>query len=110
MRAILINPYTKSISEVSYNGDLADMYRLLSWLDHRVSVVEIAGYLQGDNALFVDEEGMFKSNKRFFRIGERSFVGCGLVVGTRSNGNEKDASIGLVALQTNVKFLGASHV
>lgn len=110
MRAILINPYTKSISEVSYKGDLDDMYRLLSWLDHRVSVVEIAGYLVGNDALYVDEEGHFKSNKRFFRIAERTFCGCGLVVGTKSNGDDKDATIGLVEIQTIVAFTGASHV
>lgn len=104
MRAILINPYTKSITETSYNGD---MYRLLSWLDHRVDVVEIAGYLQGDNVLYVDEEGHFKSNKRFFRIGERSFVGCALVLGSTGY---KPATIGLVELQTYIAFTGASHV
>lgn len=104
MRAILINPYTKSITETSYNGD---MYRLLSWLDHRVDVVEIAGYLQGDNVLYVDEEGHFKSNKRFFRIGERSFVGCALVLGST---DDKPATIGLVELQTYITFTGASHV
>lgn len=110
MRAILINPYTTSINEVVYNGKIDDIYRLLSWLDHRVSVVEIAGYLVGNDALYVDEEGHFKSNKRFFRIAERTFCGCGLVVGTKFTGDDKDATIGLVALQTNVKFLGASYV
>lgn len=107
MRAILINPYTKSITETSYNGD---MYRLLSWLDHRVSVVEIAGYLIGDNVLYVDEEGHFKSNKRYFRIAERSFVGCALVLGSTRSGGDKAATIGLVELQTYITFTGASHV
>ncbi len=110
MRAILINPYTTSINEVVYNGKITDLYRLLSWLDHRVNVVEIAGYLVGNDALFVDEEGHFKSNKRYFRIGERSFVGCGIVIGTKRNGDDKDATIGLVEIQTLVAFMGASHV
>lgn len=110
MRAILINPYTTSINEVVYNGRLEDMYRLLSWLDHKVNVVEIAGYLVGNDALYVDEEGHFKSNKRFFRIAERTFCGCGLVVGTKFNGDDKDATIGLVEIQTLVAFLGANHV
>lgn len=110
MRGILINPYTKSVNEVSYNGDFNHMYRLLSWLEHRVSVVEIAGYLRGDDALYVDEEGLFKSSKRYFRIGGRSFVGCALVLGVTRTGSNKAATLSLTELQTHVTFTGASHV
>lgn len=110
MRGILINPYTKSINEVPWNGSLAHMYSLMSWLDHRVSVVEIAGYLRGDDALYVDEEGLFKSNKRYFNINGKSFVGCALVLGVTRTGSNKAATLSLTELQTHVTFTGASHV
>lgn len=83
MRSILINPYTRTIQEVTYSGDFLDAYRLMSWNEHAVSVIEIAGYgLYGD-VVYVDEEGLFKQNRQYFEFRKKFFAGCGLIVGSK---------------------------
>ncbi len=93
------NPYTKSVNEVPYNGSLAHMYSLLSWLDHRVSVVEIAGYLPSSLTKRVTSN---PTSVSFALAKDRLSAAPSFWA--------PPATIGLVELQTYITFTGASHV
>ena len=88
MRAILINPFTQTIEEVDYSGDYKDIYSLIE-CDLFTTV-----YLPNtsDDTLFVDDEGLYVENQRFFKIDgfEQPLAGRGLLLGTDKEGDSVD--------------------
>jgi hypothetical protein len=88
MRAILIDPFTQTIEEVDYSGDYKDIYGLIE-CDLFTTV-----YLPNtsDDTLFVDDEGLYVENQRFFKIDgfEQPLAGCGLLLGTDKEGESTD--------------------
>lgn len=98
MRGVVINPYIKTIEEVIIKkNDINSVYNSMSWLGHRVSIVQVGLVLpQGDN-LLVDEEAALKSGRPVWKLNGVAFVGCGLFLG--SEGEWCSAKIPLVDLQ-----------
>jgi hypothetical protein len=88
MRAILIDPFTQTIEEVDYSGDYKDIYCLIE-CDLFTTV-----YLPNtsDDTLFVDDEGLYVENQRFFKIDgfEQPLAGRGLLLGTDEEGESID--------------------
>ena len=88
MRAILIDPFTQTIEEVDYSGDYKDIYGLIQ-CDLFTTV-----YLPNtsDDTLFVDDEGLYVENQRFFKIDgfEQPLAGRGLMLGTDEEGESVD--------------------
>jgi len=88
MRAILIDPFTQTIEEVDYSGDYKDIYGLIQ-CDLFTTV-----YLPNtsDDTLFVDDEGLYVENQRFFKIDgfHQPLAGCGLLLGTDKEGESTD--------------------
>jgi hypothetical protein len=88
MRAILIDPFTQTIEEVDYSGDYKDIYGLIE-CDLFTTV-----YLPNtsDDTLFVDDEGLYVENQRFFKIDgfEQPLAGRGLLLGTDEEGESID--------------------
>lgn len=88
MRAILIDPFTQTIEEVDYSGDYKDIYGLIE-CDLFTTV-----YLPNtsDDTLFVDDEGLYVENQRFFKIDgfEQPLAGRGLMLGTDEEGESVD--------------------
>ena len=88
MRAILIDPFTQTIEEVDYSGDYKDIYSLIE-CDLFTTV-----YLPNtsDDTLFVDDEGLYVENQRFFKIEgyEQPLAGRGLLLGTDEEGESID--------------------
>jgi hypothetical protein len=88
MRAILIDPFTQTIEEVDYSGDYKDIYSLIE-CDLFTTV-----YLPNtsDDTLFVDDEGLYVENQRFFKIDgfEQPLAGRGLLLGTDEEGESID--------------------
>ena len=88
MRAILIDPFTQTIEEVDYSGDYKDIYGLIE-CDLFTTV-----YLPNtsDDTLFVDDEGLYVENQRFFKIDgfEQPLAGRGLLLGTDEEGESVD--------------------
>lgn len=88
MRAILIDPFTKTIEEVDYSGDYKDIYGLIE-CDLFTTV-----YLPNtsDDTLFVDDEGLYVENQKFFKIDgfEQPLAGRGLLLGTDEEGESID--------------------
>jgi len=52
MKAILINPFNQTITEVEYSGDYKEIYKLIE-----CSTFDCVN-IDDDNTLFVDDEGL----------------------------------------------------
>lgn len=81
IRAFLINVETKKVEEVTYDGTLEEIYKLLDcdFIDRF--------YLDNDACVYVDDEGFF-TDKRTFQTNNGVYVGNGLVVGTNFDTGE----------------------
>lgn len=93
MRAILIDPIARTISETEHNGDYRDIYRLLSDPEHGLEVDDFNTVLWNNrNVVFVDGEGLLKNPRYFFTIRGylQPLAGRGLILGL--NGPETIAT------------------
>ena len=87
IHAILIDPYTKSLSLVGLDtSDYKNIYKLID-----CSTFDVIGGLNDHNdAIYIDDEGLLTQTDatRYFTIdGRQPIAGKGLVVGTDDEGN-----------------------
>jgi len=93
MKAYLIDPTTRTVKPllVSERLELPEIYRLLEC--DLIDVVDVssgpAPRQQSDHSLYVDDEGLFKPEPSYFRLGDHSqpFAGKALLLG---NGWDQD--------------------
>lgn len=108
-KAYLIDPISRTVREVEYDGQLHSIYTLLDcelidsvWLNK-----------QGD-VCFVDDEGLLRDDaeeRGFFTIdGSQPLAGRGLVSGTSMTGEEKSPAISLDACADMVRFFTADEL
>ena len=109
MNAFLINPFTKTITSVDYNGDYKSIYSLLG---RGVSAFDCVGIIDEDT-IYVDDEGLFKSDQAYFqcRLGNEGdyeetyyhpLAGIGLVLGGDEDGDSVSPGITLEALTDRI--------
>ncbi len=111
MRAILIDPFERTITEVKIDDDFKSIYKFLS-----NDVVKVDCFTTGMNwpnhdILYVDDEGLFKRDSRFFDIGRadgQPLAGLGLIMGGNSAGESESARTSLVEIQQLVRWDGFS--
>jgi hypothetical protein len=104
MKAFLIDPFEKSISEVDYSGDYNDIYKLID-----AQLFDVV-YIDGNNCIYVDDEGLFRNDQAFFQVGYAMLAGYGLVLGTNDKGESISPDIKLKDLAKQVKFLTREEV
>ncbi len=91
MKVIKINPFDKTVEEVVLSDphSLSEIYTLLSD-EERGIVVDMFDVFrfggQIDDVIYIDDEGLFKENQAFYRIGTIPLAGIGLIVGTDNQG------------------------
>jgi hypothetical protein len=106
MKAFLINPFDKTVSEVDYDGQLESIYRLID--ASPFSTVNIND--QGD-VIILDDEGLYRETQAFYTIEGyvTPLAGRGLVLGTDLSNGESIEPQGetLETLQRKVIFLTA---
>jgi len=106
MRAILINPFTTSVTEVNVTKNFDSWYKILSFNDFRVRIVQPVRY-DKNHSLWVDEEGLLKpANLSFelFSIYPDPLFGCGLIVGESRDGSSRPCSLLLTEVQALIRF------
>lgn len=84
MRAILINPFDETVTEIDLppcDNNLKPMYDIISEPSFPVKcdLVGRADWVRGGCELWVDEEGLLKSNKKFLWKGAGMFYGKGIL-------------------------------
>ena len=98
MKSILIDPFTRTISEVEYSGNYQQIYDLID-----CECYDCARINKHGDAIFVDDEGLISEKEQKFFLHEdypQPLAGKGLVLGCRASDGETIApttTIGEVA-------------
>lgn len=112
VKGILIDPFACTVTEVEHDASGIDgIYKLISHESMPVDCFTCAyGRLAPGDAVFVDDEGLFKGADRFFLYPGNSqpLAGKGLVLGSDNEGETVDAKTTLAFVKANVRFLRAS--
>lgn len=105
MRGVLVNPYTKWISEVIVKkNDIQTIYDAMSWLGHKVEIVQVGLVLPTGDNMLVDEEGALKPGRPVWKLNGVAFVGPGLFLGSDKDGDWCSAKIPLIDVQVYTSF------
>lgn len=104
MRAILIDPFERTITEVDYNGDFHQIYNLIDAQTFDAARVNDVG-----DAIFVDDEGLISGKVQAF-FGFRGYpqplAGKGLLLGcTLENGESADTTYTIEEAHEHVVWL-----
>lgn len=96
MKTLLIDPFTKTVTEHEIDGSLESMYALLQCgLVESVSCNDAGELLFpvfGD-CLFVDEEGLFVADQEYFIIDGKPLAGRALTIGCDDDGETVPAQV-----------------
>lgn len=107
MRGILIDPFTRSITEVETEASLDDVYTLLD-----IDTVTVVSW-DRQHALFLDDEGLLKSNEVqcYFLVkgADQPFAGRGLILGD-AYGDNRAATLTIDQVKDVVTFLDSASV
>lgn len=107
MRAILIDPQARRISEVQYTGDYRNIYTHIG-----ANTFDIVHLNRGGDTLFVDDEGLLKPNYYFQWVPADHLIilaGKGLILGTNAEGDSIATKMPLVDVDMAVRFLTAQE-
>jgi len=110
IKAISIDPFTCTVSEVEYDAaDYSNIYPLMSHPVHPVQTFTTAriDILKGQDALFVDDEGLLGNPVRFFQMagGYQPFAGKGLIIGCDDEGESVSCVTSIDLVRMSVVFL-----
>ena len=100
MLAILIDPFTETIEMVDYSGDWEDISELIGC--SLFTTIDL-----GDSdTLYVDDEGLYVKNQRFFNLKgyPQPLAGRGLVLGYTLDGDSTDSSLTVSQVQDMVSW------
>jgi hypothetical protein len=107
MRGILIDPFTRTITEVDTDASLNSVYTLLD-----IDTLTVVSW-DRQHALFLDDEGLLKSNEvqAYFQVygADQPFAGRGLIVGD-NYGDNRAATLSLDDVKDVVTFLDSATV
>lgn len=100
MRALVINPNTKTVDEVFCDGSLRDIYRLTQ------TQVITSIVVDQDHHMYLDDEGLLRQNPRFFLFARypQPLAGCGLILAHDREGNEVSTTLSLSAIRGAVQW------
>lgn len=106
MRAILIDPFAKAVTETDFNGDYRHIYELI-----KCQTFDVARVTPG-NVIFVDDEGLYVPDQAFFEWQgyHEPLAGRGLILGV-DRSNEVSTIIPLEVARSmvtwrNIRFKG----
>lgn len=100
IKAIMIDPYEQTIEVVDYSGDWKDIGGLLG-CELFTSV-----YIDHMDTMFIDDEGIYVENQRYFKIGDMPtpLAGKALVLGTDDEGDSTDCVSTVKDIQDMVEW------
>lgn len=108
MRAYLINPEVKEITEVDYTGNYKNIYEHIQADMFEGIPVEATG-----DTIFVDEEGLLKPQEHFFKLStyHQPVAGRGLVLGLEpESGDSCEPKCTIEYLEENIAFMSLADV
>ena len=101
MTAILINPTTRTITEVPFDGKNETIYKLGNF-----DCFTCCGIGKRD-AIFVDDEGLMKLPTAFFLHSDyvQPLAGNGMIIGCTPSGNSATPKTTLAEVKAKVTFM-----
>jgi hypothetical protein len=101
MKAYLIDPFNRQVSEVDYNGDFREISKFI-----QCDYFTAATFNKNGDSFFVDDEGLFKEDKMFFEHHgyPQPLAGYGLVLGTDPDGESTAPKISLEDLASDIMW------
>ncbi len=101
MKAFLIDPKERTVTEVDHDGDYKTVCALLG-----CPRIDAAGINDKGDVIYVDDEGLFVEDPAFFMYKgfPTPMAGKGLVVGTDEEGADIAPSVDMDHLMTTVFF------
>ena len=104
MKAILINPFNQTITEVEYSGNFKEIYKLID-----CSTFDCIN-IDDDNTLFVDDEGLLQQNRYFYWKDYTNLAGKALIIGVDyQTGEDCETSWSLQQTENMVEWLPEGH-
>lgn len=107
MKAILIDPFKQSITEVDYSGDYQDIYKLIDCDTFTIAPISRLG-----DAIFVDDIGLFKPDQAFFKHAKypQPLAGKGLILGCDEEGETVEPTVSLADVISAVRFVTIDEI
>ena len=101
MKAILIDPINRTITEVDHSGDFHEIYKLCDFETFTCITVD-----QNQDTLYIDDEGLLKITDAFFLFDSypQPLAGKGLLLGTKK-GESVSCKMTLDQVKAKVKFM-----
>lgn len=92
IRAILIDPSTRSVSEILLDGKLKDYYKVMDCNMITVVYTFEQDTMFNGHVIYADDEGLFKDERHFTRVTRQSAPVAGkmVVVGDDGDGGSTD--------------------
>jgi hypothetical protein len=103
MRSILIDPFTRTVTEVEYNGDFKQIYDLI-----QCDTYDVARINKHGDGIFIDDEGLFKETEQKFFLHEdypQPLAGRGLVLGCNEEGESVEPHDSLMDVAAKVRWV-----
>lgn len=103
VHAVFINAAECSVTNVEIEPGLNEYYKLIG-----CDIVAIGMHFPNGDILFVDDNGLLKDPRNFFKLSPHgtTFAGNGLIIG-REVEDESDAGFHIEDAQTRAENLGA---
>lgn len=103
MKAYLIDPFEQTITEVEHDGKLETIYALIQCGDSGFDLVHFGTNRDG---IFVDDEGLYKKDQRYFVLEgfPSPLAGRGLVTGCDDEGETVAPKISLRHLVEKISW------
>lgn len=107
MRAILIDPFNREISEVEFNGDFHEIYKLIDCDTFTVATIN-----HRQDGIFIDDDGLFKPDQAFFwhRGYPQPLAGKGLILGCDKFGESVEPTTTLDEVKAATQFLNHAQL
>lgn len=108
MKAVLINPKDKTVTDVEITGELQHYYKLIEC--HTITHAPLTHVKDMDGhkfTLYVDDEGLFRDVRYHFTIAGRcgTLVGNGIMVGHDGEGNSIDCPLTAAEVALDIEFV-----
>ena len=106
MRAILINPELKQVTEIEVGGDYKEIYKVISCDTFSCPVT-----YDNNDCLYCDDEGLFKPQKGGVIMEDWVYpiLGKMLVLGTDENGESVDAKTDIRFFENQITWLNEAQ-
>tara|TARA_R100001377_G_scaffold35586_1_gene19653 strand:- start:1078 stop:1434 length:357 start_codon:yes stop_codon:yes gene_type:complete len=90
MKGYLINPFDQTIKSVILSDVDSNLHQIYTLCDCKLID---AVYSIDDHTVFVDDEGLFVKNQRYFKLCGQPLAGKALVLGNGEEGDSIDAKL-----------------